>query len=185
MTAQVAESHTLGSESILVDLRRAGSNTAPATTRIPLPAVSPPPLLPRVIVAVPPSVVQHSPTPLAYRIFNPSRRRLLRLSVHLDGADGFVFAGPRRTGAFTILPYAEHVVRVVIIAVGPTGELALPRLRVFEHVRPGEETQAERVSAAVGADGQDEAQPVLRELPIVVDNAVGGGRALSVTIVPN
>ena len=186
MTAQVAESHALGAESILIDLRRSGTAAAPSTARIALPAVAPPPLLPRVAVAVPPSIAQHCPTPLAYRIFNPSRRRLLRLSVHLDGADGFVFAGPRRTGAFTVLPNAEHVVRVVVIAVGQTGEVALPRLRVFEHVRPGEETQAKRVGAAVGAgDGQDEAQAVLRELPIAVENADGAGRALSVTVVPN
>ena len=130
----------------------------------------------------------HQPTPLSYRLINPSRRKLMRLSVHVESAEHFVFSGPRKSVPFTILPQAEHAIRLNLIAVGQTGRLPLPKLRVFEHVRDGEETDAERVQRDVSDAADGSTSSVLRELAVVVESKRGRTDAhepLTVTIVPN
>lgn len=104
-----------------------------------LPSVRRLPLEPTVTLKLPPFMVLHEPTPLTYKLSNPTGR-LLVLSTQVDSAEGFVFAGPRKLPSLILAPYEEKGLQVVVIPLA-VGQAIVPRLRVFEN---NEQTNEER-----------------------------------------
>ena len=141
---------------------RKGDQSPPTRTTFPL-SVRPVTLAPAITVRLPPYMTLHSPTLLSYRLSNPTDR-LLSLSLQIDSADGFVFAGPRKTPHLVLAPAEERIVPVSVIPL-IIGPCVVPRVRVFE---------------LLGGDDESGA-PRSRELPVVeeadVDEVVDPSQA--------
>ncbi|GAA5914419.1 hypothetical protein JCM6882_008227 [Rhodosporidiobolus microsporus] len=155
-----------------VTWRRTGASSPLTTTILPLPALTPLPLLPRITLRLPPSLTLHTPTLLTYTFSNPTPR-LLTLSSQIDAAplaSSFVFAGPRRLPEWVLAPGEEREVGVQVVPL-MVGEHVLPRMRVWEveHPPPGVE------HALVDEEGRPlpppaQPQPQLRELEVFVES---------------
>lgn len=116
-----------------------------STTRIPLPSLDPSLSTPSITLRLPTFLTLHAPANLLYRFSNPTSR-LLNLSTSIEGAENFVFAGPRKFPRFVLAPEEERVLTLVVIPLA-VGSCSLPRLRVFVD-RTAEATRSEDLEEA-------------------------------------
>lgn len=156
-----------------------GSTAPPTALRRPLPPLQPLPLLPQVALALPPTLVLHTPTTLLYTLSNPTPR-LLRLSAQIDSAPEpgtFVFAGPRKLPTLLLAPYEQREVGIKVVPLA-MGRCRLPRLRVFLHeagVAGAGELQGEQQGTVVPEDKVTEVFVVAQEV-VRMPEGEGEGR---------
>ncbi|KAK4692347.1 trafficking protein particle complex subunit 11, partial [Phenoliferia sp. Uapishka_3] len=147
--------------------RRKGDTFPPTRTTLPI-SLRPLQLTPTISVRLPPYMKLHQPTSLSYLFSNPTDR-VLTLSMQIDSAEGFVFAGPRKTPSVILAPSEERTFNITVIPL-VVGPCVVPRVRVFE---------IERISAedelAVRREGDvpPPEAPKMKELAVVEESAVG------------
>lgn len=107
-----------------------------ATTVIPLPGLQPPISESAVIASYPTTVRLGEAVTMQYKIKNRSSTQMMRVGIEVESSDSWVLSGPRLIQRLSILPGETKTLRLQGIPHGTTGELSLPRFRVFEHLRP-------------------------------------------------
>ncbi|CEH15433.1 FOIE GRAS [Ceraceosorus bombacis] len=120
---------------LAVAWRRLDADEAPTSrlnlTRLPIPALLPPHLTARLLVASPPVALLDQPFVMLFTVVNPSPTLTADVFVGLDSSEVFLLAGPRTLSIPNLVPRSTRSVPVRVVA-RAEGRFVLPRVRAWD-----------------------------------------------------